>query len=291
MFYDDRATSRDDTYARHADCVSASLKASGMASRVSKIAFRSSAGPISALVSEPRICNEAAPPLLALHGISRDVEETFDAFRSAANEAGRVLIAPEFSRKSWRVFQRITDRTRPDVALLEILTMLRDAHVIDRRPLEVFGFSGGAQLAHRWAMLYPHVVAALHICSAGWYTSPRADVPYPYGLQCADAAEKSQIWPQRMTRGLDAFLRLPISIYVGEQDCREDDAALRRNAVLDAAQGCERRMRARNYLDALLAAAKARSIEPVLKFHELPGCGHGFAQCAGRGSLVKHVLR
>lgn len=291
MFHDDKATSCDDCPARHADCVSASLKASGIASRVTKIAFNSSAGPISALVSEPRARNVAAPPLLALHGISRDVEETFDAFRPAANEAGRVLIAPEFSRKSWRVFQRITDRTRPDIALLEVLTMLRDADIIDRRPLDIFGFSGGAQLAHRWAMLYPHMVASLHISSAGWYTSPRMDVPYPYGLRCSDKSEKDQAWRQRMTRGLDAFLRLPINIYVGEKDCIEEDAALRRNAVLDAAQGCERRMRARRYRDALLAATEARDIEPAIKFHELPGCGHSFAQCARSGNLVQHVLR
>jgi len=291
MFYDDRATSCDSCPSRHADSVSASLKASGMTSRVTKIALNSSAGPISALVSEPRTRNEAAPPLLALHGISRDVEETFDAFRPAANEAGRVLIAPEFSRKSWRVFQRITDRTRPDIALLEVLTMLRDADVIDRRPLDVFGYSGGAQLAHRWAMLYPHMVASLHISSAGWYTSPRMDVPYPYGLRCSDTCEKDEAWRQRMTRGLDAFLRLPINIYVGEKDCNEVDAALRRNAVLDAAQGCERRTRACKYHDALLAVAKARDIQPVLEFHELPGCGHSFAQCAGSGSLIKHVLR
>ena len=291
MFHDDRATSCDSCPSRRADSVSASLKASGMASRVTKISFNSSAGPISALVSEPRARVEAAPPLLALHGISRDVEETFDAFRPAANEAGRVLIAPEFSRKSWRVFQRITDRTRPDIALLEVLTMLRDADVIDRRPLDVFGFSGGAQLAHRWAMLYPHMVASLHISSAGWYTSPQADAPYPYGLQCSDPSEKDEAWRRHMARGLDAFLRLPINIYVGEKDNIEEDAALRRNAVLDAAQGCERRMRARTYHDALLAAAKARNIEPAIKFHELLGCGHSFAQCARSGGLVKHLLR
>lgn len=291
MFYDDSATSCDDCPARHADCVSASLKASGMASRVTRIAFKSSAGPISALVSEPRVRDESAPPLLALHGISRDVEETFDAFRPAANEAGRVLIAPEYSEKSWRVFQRITDKARPDVALLELLTMLRDADVIDRRPLDVFGFSGGAQLAHRWAMLYPHMIASLHISSAGWYTLPLADVPYPYGLKRPDDAEKNLEWPKRMTRGLEAFLRLPISIYVGSEDHGENEPSLRRNPVLDTAQGCERRMRARKYHDALLAAAKARNIEPVLQFHELPGCGHSFAQCARSGSLVKHVLR
>lgn len=290
MLHDERLPTEDSTSADHCDRVATLLKCSGLTSRITKIALTSSAGPISALVAEPLVRADNAPPLLLLHGISRDAEEMFEAFRHEAVDAGRVVIAPEFSKKAWRIFQRITDRIRPDIALLELLTLLRSAGVIDGKPLEVFGFSGGAQLAHRWAMLYPHMVASLHVSSAGWYTLPSTDVQYPYGLGHQEAREKNRSWSRCMRKGLEAFLRLPISIYVGAEDCEKEDPALRRNPVLDAAQGCERRMRAAKYRDAILSAALAHNIHTSVQFHELPGCGHSFAQCAETGKLTKLVL-
>ncbi len=291
MFHDDRLPAEDIRSADHCDRVATYLKSSGLTSRITKIAFASSAGPIAAFVAEPKERVDTAPPLLLLHGISRDAEEMFETFRHAANDAGRVVIAPEFSQAAWHIFQRITDRIRPDIALLELLTLLRSAGVIDGKPLEVFGFSGGAQLAHRWAMLYPHLVASLQVSSAGWYTLPSPEAPYPYGLSVQEAANRNVGWPRRMAQGLEAFLRLPISIYVGAEDSKNNDPALRRNPVLDAAQGCDRRMRAGMYRDALISAAKVRNIHPSVQFHELPGCGHSFAQCAGAGDLIKLVLR
>ena len=88
-----------------------------------------------------------------------------------------------------------------------------------------------------------------------------------------------------MTKSLEAFLRLPISVYVGAKDCETEDHALRRNPVLDAAQGCERRMRAAKYRDAILSAALAHDIHPSVQFHELPGCGHSFAHAPHPASL------
>ena len=290
MMHDERLPAEDTSSADHCDRVATLLKSHGLTSRITKIALTSSVGPISAFVAEPLARDDNAPPLLLLHGISRDAEEMFEAFRHAAVDAGRVVISPEFNKKAWRIFQRITDKIRPDIALLELLTLLRSAGMINGKPLEVFGFSGGAQLAHRWAMLYPHMVASLHVSSAGWYTSPSTDVQYPYGLGHQEAREKNRSWSRRMTKGLEAFLRLPISIYVGAEDCETEDLTLRRNPILDAAQGCERRMRAAKYRDAILSAALAHNMHPSVQFHELPGCGHSFAQCAASGKLPELVL-
>ena len=262
----------------------------GQTSHVAKVAMTTSAGSLGAFVSEPADASKGAAPLLLLHGISRDAEALFEAFLPAASAAGRIEIVPEFTREAWRVFQRITARTRPDIALLELLAFLRATNLIDSAPVELFGFSGGAQLGHRFAMLYPHMISSLHISAAGWYTLPRSDIPYPYGLSAEDAQEKDLIWQRRMSQGLDAFLRLPISISVGALDNQQEDPTLRRNDVLDASQGADRLTRARSYQDAIEAVAKERGVTASVRFNELPGCGHSAMQCIETGGLIDRVL-
>ncbi len=93
-----------------------------------------------------------------------------------------------------------------------------------------------------------------------------------------------------MTRGLDAFLRLPISISVGSLDNQQEDLTLRRNEVLDASQGSDRLSRAKSYQDAIEAAAKERGVTASVRFHELPGCGHDAIQCIETGGLIDRVL-
>ncbi len=268
----------------------APVRTDGPTSHVSKVAMTTSAGSLGAFVSVPADASKDAAPLLLLHGISRDAEALFEAFLPAASAAGRIVIAPEFTKENWRVFQRITAKTRPDIALLELLTFLRATNIIDCAPVEVFGFSGGAQLAHRFAMLYPHMISSLHISSAGWYTLPRSDIPYPYGLSAEGAQAKDLIWRRRMMQGLDAFLRLPISISVGSLDNQQEDLTLRRNEVLDASQGSDRLSRAKSYQDAIEAAAKERGVTASVRFHELPGCGHDAIQCIETGGLIDRVL-
>jgi len=134
------------------------------------------------------------------------------------------------------------------------------------------------------------VITSLHIGSAGWYTLPRSDIPYPYGLSAKGAEAKDLIWQRRMMQGLDAFLRLPISISVGSLDNQQEDLTLRRNEVLDASQGSDRLSRAKSYQDAIEAAAKERGVTASVRFHELPGCGHDAMQCIETGGLVDRVL-
>lgn len=263
-------------------------EASRPSGRSTKFHMNTSVGPVEAYLSAPDAGSSNAPPLLALHGISRDAQSVFDAFSEAPNNAGRVVIAPCFEARKWPVYQRITHRNRADIALLELLTSLRAFGVIDGGPADLFGFSGGAQLAHRFAMLYPHMVSSLHVSSAGWYSLPNEDAPYPYGLGAPD--EKEQVWRRRMLLGLDVFLRLPISIYVGCDDIGTDEPTLRRNPALDAAQGSSRRARAASYCDALCAAAVVHGGQAAVRHFELPGCGHSFDECVETGGLIDLVL-
>lgn len=225
-------------------------------------------------------------PLLVLHGISRDSQALLRHFGPQAQRTGRIIVAPRFSRKHWPVFQRPTRKNRPDSALLALLDALSQHHTGFDRPLDIFGYSGGAQLAHRAAMLYPQRFAHLHLGAAGWYCLPSNSQPYPYGLGGAAAEPANLVACKRAM--LPAFLDRPITVYAGACDTQRDDA-LRQNPTLDATQGATRLARAKTYVATLRAAAKAHNITPQVRFVELPGCGHSFDECAARAGLARMV--
>jgi pimeloyl-ACP methyl ester carboxylesterase len=225
-------------------------------------------------------------PLVALHGISRDALALWRAFGPLAAGDGRALLVPRFTQRDWPQFQQI-GRVRPDLVLLDLL---QQAGLVKER-VDLFGFSGGAQLAHRFAMLYPHRVATLHLAAPGWYTLPDTTVPWPLGLKPG---------PDRRLRGFDAaalsrlqlrhYLGLKVRLWVGELDV-DRDASLRQTDALDALQGKTRLDRAAAYAEAFRRAARAQGITPDIDLTVLPGCGHDFSDCARIGNLATRVLQ
>lgn len=89
-------------------------------------------------------------------------------------------------------------------------------------PVDVFGHSGGAQLAHRFAMLNPHRVERLSLAAAGWYCLPDASMAYPYGLGI-DEDPASLRWARRHEQALSAYLSLPVQVFIGPEDSLRDN--------------------------------------------------------------------
>lgn len=230
-----------------------------------------------------------APAMLALHGIARQAPQIFDAFAAPCARAGRALLVPRFGRVAWPVFQRITRATRPDLAVLDLIETARREHGMAPGPVDLFGYSGGAQLAHRLAMLYPERFDALHLGAAGWYTMPTEALAYPLGLgpgrRGCDAISGC------MRSGLAAFLDRPIAIYVGAADTDAGNTALRRTHAIDTAQGLHRRARAERYAEALAAAQSAAGLPVTVSLTVLPDCGHDFTACARDGALAERVAQ
>lgn len=227
-------------------------------------------------------------PLLAIHGISRNAHELTAAFASAAEATGRIVVIPHFAAEKWPIYQRITRRARPDTSLLSLLATLRAMDKVFEGPIDLFGYSGGAQLAHRFAMLYPETAGDLHLGAAGWYTFPDADVAYPYG--CADADEKSARWSRRMRCALPHFLQRRITVYAGSKDI-ERDAALRTNPMVDRLQGTHRMERAERYVNALNEQQLRLGLSATSRLNVLADCDHSFSACAERGSLALLVCQ
>ncbi|TGN40405.1 alpha/beta fold hydrolase [Marinobacter confluentis] len=254
--------------------------------RVTQMTGVSAKGPISARVIAPERPTTGAP-MVAIHGISRNADELVEHFQSEAAARSRVIIVPEFDKNNWPVFQRITGKHRPDLALLALLNTLRQNGTIDDQPVDLFGFSGGAQLAHRFAMLFPELVNQIHLGAAGWYTLPVPTLPYPLGM---GAGSSRGNWHLLMESSLPQFLKRPIHVYVGDEDTAQD-RSLRREPLLNQVQGDTRVERAERYVSLISHCQAELGLPVTARLTLLEGCGHDFAQCCSAGGLVQIMSR
>jgi pimeloyl-ACP methyl ester carboxylesterase len=225
----------------------------------------------------PRTLNRSAPPLVCVHGISRNARDHARGCLPLAEELGCALIAPLFSREFCRGFQLLGldgRGQRADLLLERIVREVASTAEIEAERCNLFGFSGGAQFAHRYAMYHPARVARLVVSSAGWYTVPDPELRFPYGLQ----ASPLPLSPE----GLNAFLAIPQLVSVGGEDsCK--DRHVRSEPSLNARQGRTRVERAVSYAAEIHRAAAQRRIQPRVRLAVVAGATHDFRDCMARG--------
>jgi len=232
----------------------------------------------------PSSGGRAAPVFVAVHGISSNVDEHAQLFAAHCEESGVVLVAPHFSGETYRDYQRLGREgrgPRADLALEAILEEVARATGAATAQIYLFGFSGGAQFAHRYTMAHPHRVARSVYAAAGWYTFPDPRVRYPYGI--------------RRTRELrdlrfdaEEFLRVPMTIIVGDRDTTRED--LRCTKRVTGQQGETRLERARNWVEAMRAAARAYHIPALVTLETIPGGDHSFANLMRNARLGDRVF-
>lgn len=228
----------------------------------------------------PDDLDPALPPLVCVHGISRNAEQHAQAFAAVAARQRRLLIAPHFDEGRFDGFQRLARGTEKAVE-----NLWRDVESfagVTLGPVDMVGFSGGAQFAHRYAMLNPQRVNSLTLVAAGWYTFPSEQDRFPYGIKREGRRGR------RCSENLLRFLEIPTLVLVGARD-NQRDAALRRTPDVDIKQGINRIERACRWACALLQTAVRAGVSPTVQFSMLPGCGHSFDDCVGKGGLVELV--
>ncbi len=233
----------------------------------------------SQLPANPRI-------LVSVHGISRNVDEHVGLFRHLADWYGAVLIAPTFTRDVFKDYQRLGRMgfgPRADLALIRLLNEVSAKTGWNTAKVDMFGFSGGAQFAHRFAFVHPQRIRRLVLGSAGWYTMPDRTVAYPHGI--ADAA------------GLDAArlnalsaVQLRTLVVIGEEDDDTDDAELNRSKIVCREQGRSRLERARRWTRAMNAFADRHGVVSGVELEELQGVEHSFRDAVLLGGLATRVF-
>jgi pimeloyl-ACP methyl ester carboxylesterase len=235
----------------------------------------------------PARASEDAPLLVAVHGYSRNAAEQVERFLPVCEAAGAVLVAPHFDVERFRDYQQLGGArgARADAALDAVLAELRAAFGLLLGRVTLFGFSGGGQFVHRYALAYPKRLTNAVIAAPGWYTFPGRELAYPLGTRGA-----------RRRLGVrmraEAFTQVPITVAVGEHDDDEHAENLRRERKLDRQQGKSRLERATRWVAAMQEAALAAGGRSRVRLQLLPNAGHSFGECMENGlaALVAEQL-
>jgi len=224
----------------------------------------------------PAATGPDAPVVVVVHGIARNAVEYIFRFRQAAEAAGAVIVAPLFTKSGFGQYQQVVSPVgvRADDALDAMLAEVRrtTGGRVDR--FHLAGVSGGAQFAHRYALLHPDRIASLSLLAAGWYTLPDPALDWPLGT--AGAPTAGTIDPTRLGS-------TPMTVFVGDRD-RTRDASLRVDPMIDTLQGRHRLARARRWTRAMRAAGCGD-----LSLVTLPGISHSL-QPAFQGQRLARRL-
>ena len=223
--------------------------------------------------------------LVTVHGISRNARAHVQAFAALAERYGIAVVAPLFDHQNFPDYQRFRRKgrgIRSDHALAEILL-----DVAGRTPLRtdrfcIFGYSGGAQFAHRYAFANPERITAMALGAAGWYTLPRQKDRFPHGLN------SNPIMPD-LDFDAEQILQIPACVFVGERDT-ERDHALNRSARIDKHQGKTRLCRARLWVRMMNRAARHRGLATPILLDTLPRVGHSFSDSVANGKIIERVV-
>lgn len=222
---------------------------------------------------------------VAIHGISRNAEEHAREFSRLADRHGLVVVAPLFDEERFPDYQRLGRSGKGERADLMLDRIVAEAARIcgaDARRLHMFGYSGGGQFVHRYAMAHPERVAAYAIGAAGWYTLPDPVQKYPLGVGATTRLPDLRFDPER-------FLAVPAAVFVGDRDIH-DGTALRQNERLRAEQGENRYERGLTWITAMANAARSRALDTEFHFESLPRSPHSFEKSMRRGGLGERVL-
>lgn len=224
--------------------------------------------------------------LVTVHGISRNARTHVRRYAALAEQRGVIVVAPHFGKRRFPDYQRLGRAgrgERADRMLDRILAEVARATGARTDRLHLFGYSGGGQFVHRYAMAYPERVAAIAIGAAGWYTFPDPERRYPYGIKPSPALPDVHF-------DIGRFLRIPTWVLVGEDDDVRD-AALRQSDRLDRRQGATRLERGRRWVEAMNAAARARGLAAThYRFIALPDADHSFSRSIRHGGMAERVF-
>lgn len=233
--------------------------------------------PIRVYTYRPRECDSACPIQFVLHGAKRDASAYRDHWELLADRYKILVIAPEFTQKSWPKaaaynlgdLEEQSDREKWAFSAIEhIFDEMRDG----QKDYRIFGHSAGGQFVQRMVLFRPDNRASVAVAAnPGWYTMPewrsdKTDFSFPYSLVKSRAGEAE----------LRQALARRFVLMVGEKDNDPDDENLDKSAGA-VKQGEGRVDRGENFFKAATAAASELKVKFAWELREVPDTTHDAA--------------
>ncbi|HEY7063100.1 MAG TPA: hypothetical protein VII06_16595 [Chloroflexota bacterium] len=224
-------------------------------------------------VHVPPVISGKLKVLVALHGMGQEAHSFCEALLARAEFEDWLVVAPTYAYGDWRDPNQVAreESSRFVPQLHQFLLDLPAQTGLDIEPrVALMGFSRGAQLAQRFALIYPEQTLAVAIFSGGSYTLPVSQtqvqgrsvrLAYPFGT--ADLGE-------RFGRGFDAaaLQSIPFLVGVGADDRNPTDLPRQWDPYL----GDNRVARAQ----AIVARLSDVGVSAELAL--FPGVGHGLTE-------------
>jgi poly(3-hydroxybutyrate) depolymerase len=126
--------------------------------------------------------HEAPRLLVVIHGQSRGAANYAEQFTSFAAQHGYILLAPLFP-SSIRFQELGLGGERADLRLLELVDEVAADHSLQSEQFDLFGYSGGAQFAHRFLYLQPARLHSVVVGAPGTVTLPNDGERWPAGVR------------------------------------------------------------------------------------------------------------
>ena len=237
------------------------------------------------IVYIPKERDDETKIMYTIHGISRNALEHIKGFIPQAERHGTVLIAPLFLKTPFPRYQQLGTSVNQERADMAFNNVLQDAHEwleIPLAPIRMFGFSGGGQFAHRYAMFYPKRIAKMVLAAPGWYSFPDPEQKYPYGIK------PSTDWPN-LTIAMEKFLQIPTLVMVGEEDGLRD-VDLNKARAIDAFQGLNRIERAEHWTAAARALGRSYDIPTDFRLEQVPNASHAYESYMAHPPFAENVF-
>ncbi|MAN51029.1 MULTISPECIES: hypothetical protein [unclassified Marinimicrobium] len=242
----------------------------------------------------------SSPVLLVLPGAGRNAWDYRDAWKTASEKYGVLVISPHYAEERYPEFWNYNiagmltnvtiNEARTGFASYEITQNPRrwlfkdfDGIFLDARKrfgidadrYDMFGHSAGGQIIHRFALFGTSVHAdRLIAANAGWYTLPDFDVKFPFGLKGSPLSEKTH----RI-----AFSR-NLVVFLGELDNADETRGhLARNDKLDV-QGLHRFSRGQYFYRESKAIAEDIDADFTWQKIHVPGVGHDYRRMSEKAA-------
>lgn len=155
---------------------------------------------------------EALRLLVIIHGYRRHVEAYARQFTAFADEHHTAILAPIFPHPER--FQQLgigDDQVRADLCLLDLVDEVGSLYRIETGAFDLFGFSAGAQFAHRFMYLHPERIRSVVVASPGTVTLPTEGYGWPSGVANLSGLASARV-------DLERIRRVRALLIVGEHD-------------------------------------------------------------------------